>query len=145
MRRTVIRLLLVTALAGGILQAGGGGEAAASRPALTVKAAKLGVQSGRLTYSLEICTRVKSVLRIRATFKPLSGSGGARTITPGATQYQSAGCWPAFVSAPVARSVRSCAPLRCPALAGHRYTVTVRIIDEHPSVTAQGPRKQAVA
>jgi hypothetical protein len=69
------------------------------------------------------------------------------TLTPGTTQYQDHGCWPAFVSAAVARTeTKHCKPISCPAILGHRYrsTVTVTFAQPHRE-TRRAPRLQAVA
>jgi hypothetical protein len=119
---------------------------AAGRPAFTLHGAQFRVRDHRLTYMVTICTGVKSVLALRATFVPAKEKRGrgAITLTPGTTQYQDRGCWPAFVSTAIARSEsKHCKPIDCPAVTGRRYRSTVIITIPHE--TKHAPRLQAVA
>lgn len=132
MHRPLIGPLITIAVTGFIASASTMPAVAASRPAFTIKDPMMRVQNGRLTYSLTICTPVKAILTLQGTFIPEPTGNGARAITPGSTQYQSKGCWPAFVSAPIARSAVACLPISCAAIKGHRYQGRVWITDGHP-------------
>ncbi len=153
MRPAVVRSLITSAVLSAVLSAVVGvvvgvsavTAAAAGRPAFTLRDASMRVLSGRLFYEVTICTPVKSTLTLQGTFTAAPRGRGAPTIAPGSTQYQSKGCWPAFVSAPIARSAGACQPTSCAAVSGRRYVARVRITDEHPHQSRQAPRRQAVA
>ena len=139
--RSLIAIALLSVVAG----TGAVTAAASSGPAFTIRDASMRLVSGRLFYEVTICTPVKSTLTLQGTFTAVPGGRGAPAITPGSTQYRSSGCWPAFVSAPIARSAGACRPISCPAIRGRRYVGSVRITDEHPRQSRRAPRKQAVA
>jgi hypothetical protein len=112
----------------------------------TLRGGQFRVQNHRLTYMVTICTPARSVLNVRATFAPARRSRGVITLTPGTTQYQDHGCWPAFVSAAIARTeTRHCKPLDCPAIRGHRYRSTVTVTFANSHETKRAPRLLALA
>jgi hypothetical protein len=127
-----------------------GVAAAAARPAprlpFTLRGARFGVFDHRLTYQVTICTPVKSVLQVTASFTPVGRARGAVKLTPGTTQYQDRGCWPAFVSAALARTeAKHCRPLSCPAVIGRRYRASVTVRFAHPLESRRPPALQALA
>jgi len=112
----------------------------------TLRDAQFSVRDHRLTYTVTICTPVKSVLAVHARFSPAKRARGVITLTPGTTQYQDHGCWPAFVSAPIARAeTKHCTPIDCPAILRHRYRSTVTVTFARPHEVRRAPRLQAVA
>jgi hypothetical protein len=149
-RLRVAAALLALACVTAGLSAGVSGAQTASRSKtlpFTLRGARFSVLDHRLTYTVTICTSVKSVLAVRATFAPATPARGAVTLTPGTTQYQDHGCWPAFVSTALARTeTKRCKPIDCPAILGHRYRSTVTItFAQSRRETRRAPRLQAVA
>ena len=96
-----------------------------SSPGFTLKRAYVQVEAGRLVYTVTVCTTGQAKLSVTSSFTPLKH--GVPVARPGATQYQSAGCWPAVVAASIVRHAPACKPLACPVVAGKRYRITVRI------------------
>jgi hypothetical protein len=129
-----------------------GVAAAAPRPAtvartpFTLRGAQFSVLDHRLTYQVTICTPAKSVLKLTASFTPEGRARGVTKLTPGTTQYQDRGCWPAFVSAALARSeTKHCQPISCPAVIGRRYRASVTVAFSDPHETRRPPALQALA
>jgi hypothetical protein len=148
LRTAAAWLVIASAIAslGGVALATPRATTASRRAPFTLKGARFTVLGHRLTYEVTICTPVKSVLTLTASFTPLKRGGGVRTLTPGTTQYQDHGCWPAFVSAARARKeLKHCQPISCPAVIGHRYRATVTVVFAHPREVRRAPRLQAVA
>jgi hypothetical protein len=142
--------LLVTALASVAIIGSASGATAPARAGkklpFTLRGAQFRVRDHRLTYTVTICTPVKSVLAVRANFAPAKRAHGVITLTPGTTQYQDRGCWPVFVSAATARSeTKHCKPINCPAIRGRRYRSTVIVTIAHPHETRRAPRLHTVA
>jgi hypothetical protein len=144
-------LALALAFASVGLSAAAWAAAAAARggktPLFTLRGARFSVLDHRLTYTVTICTSVKSVLAVRARFVPAAPARGAIVLTPGTTQYQDHGCWPTFVSTSIARTeTKRCKPIDCPAVLGRRYRSTVTItVAQSRRETRRAPRLQAVA
>jgi hypothetical protein len=113
----------------------------ASASAFSVKNVKMHSDGKRLTYSLTICTTSKATLKLTGTF---SGSG-LSTAKPGATQYQSKGCWPAAVSVPVVKTQATCAPAACGAVRGKTYRGRVFVTDTHTKRSSSTARRQTRA
>jgi hypothetical protein len=150
LRLRIITALLAFALAPVGLSAAAWGATSSARAGralpFTLHGARFSVLDHRLTYTVTICTPAKSVLAVRATFAPAKSAPGLLTLTPGTTQYQDHGCWPAFVTAPIARTEpKHCNPISCPAILGRRYRSTVTVTLAHPNESRRAPRLQAVA
>jgi hypothetical protein len=121
-------------------------SASAARAPFTLGRAQFSVIAHRLTYELTICTPAKSVLRVTASFAPVKRARGVTRLTPGTVQYQDHGCWPAFVSAALARSEpKHCPSLSCPAIIGRRYRATVTVVFAHPRESRRARVLQALA
>jgi len=109
----------------------------------TIRDSTLGAVKGKLVYEVTICTRRKSKLTLIGTFMPQSPK--LPRITVGAYQYQSSGCWPAFVTAKLATSADKCAPTGCAAVKGRRYLARITITGRGPKQTRRAPLRRATA
>jgi hypothetical protein len=106
-------------------------------PGFTLKKAYVQTESKRLVYSVIVCTTGKAKLSVTSSFTPVKK--GVPTARPGATQYQSSGCWPAQVAASIKAHAASCKPLECPVVAKRKYRIVVKITNPATKKTVSAP------
>jgi hypothetical protein len=108
-----------------------------TNPGFTLKRAYVQTESKRLVYSVIVCTKGKATLSVTSSFTPVKK--GVPTAHPGATQYQSSGCWPAQVAASIKPHAASCKPLECPVVAKRKYKIAVKITNPATKKTVSAP------
>jgi hypothetical protein len=108
-----------------------------TKPGFTLKRAYVQIEAKRLVYSVVVCTKGKAKLSVTSSFTPVKK--GVPTARPGATQYQSSGCWPAQVAASIKSHAASCKPLECPVVVKRDYNIRVKITNTATRKTVSAP------
>jgi hypothetical protein len=133
--RAVLILAVLATTAFALVPAAG-----ASSTAFSTKGFGVSERSGRVYYTLTICSSGKTSFEVQGAFKPVSR--GVITPRPGSTQYQTSGCWPAQVSAPIASRVGSCAPISCAVQRGRWYEDSVVVTDQGTHASEHAPSRK---